>query len=73
MKLLIQQKIQAGFAAALAFLLLTGVSAWWSAQRNVETFRSVDHAYEVLDKLEDMLVDMLNTETGSRWVCHLRR
>jgi PAS domain S-box-containing protein len=61
-----QNKIQAGFALALAFLLLIGVSAWWSAQRNMETFHSVDHTYEVLDHLEDTLVDMLNAETGSR-------
>lgn len=66
MNILIQQKIQAGFAVALAFLLLTGASAWWSAQRNAETFRAVDHTYQVLDALEDTLVEMLNTETGSR-------
>jgi len=65
MKMSVQNKIQAGFAVALAFLLLIGVSAWWSAQRNMETFRSVDHTYQVLDKLEDTLVDMLNAETGS--------
>ena len=64
--ILIQQKIQAGFAVALAFLLITGVSAWWSAHRNTETFRAVDRTYQVLDALEDMLVEMLNTETGSR-------
>ena len=66
MKLLIQQKIQAGFAVALVFLLLTGVVAWWSEQRNAETFRSVEHTNQVLDQLETMLVGMLNTETGNR-------
>ena len=66
MKLLIQQKIQAGFAVALAFLLLIGVTAWWSEQRNAETFRSVERSYQVLDHFETMLVEMLNTETGSR-------
>ena len=66
MKLQIQQKIQVGFAVALAFLLLTGVAAWWSEQRNAETFRSVEHTYQVLDQLEKMLVGMLNTETGYR-------
>jgi len=62
----VQQKIQAGFAVALAFLLLTGVAAWWSEQRNVETFRSVEHTYQVLDRFETMLVGMLNLETGYR-------
>ena len=66
MKLLIEQKIQAGFAVALAFLIVTGGAAWWSAQRNVETLRSVDLTYQVLDQIEDTLVEMLNVETGSR-------
>ncbi len=66
MKLLIENKIQIGFIAALVFLLLTGVITWWSAQRNAEAFRSVDQSYEVLDKLEETLVGVLNTETETR-------
>jgi PAS domain S-box-containing protein len=66
MPLTIQNKIQAGFALALAFLLLTGAATWWSARRNVETFRAADHTYRVLDKLEAILVDVLNMETGAR-------
>ena len=66
MKTLIQRKIQAGFGLALAFLLVTGAMAWWSASRNAETFRAVDRSYKVLEKLEAILVEMLNTETGSR-------
>jgi PAS domain S-box-containing protein len=65
MKMSVQNKIQAGFAVALAFLLLIGVSAWWSAQRNMETFRSVEHTYQALDQFEGTLVEMLNAETGS--------
>ncbi len=64
--MLVQQKIQAGFAVALVFLLLTGVTAWWSAQQNAKTFRAVDHSYEVLDKLEVTLVEILNMETENR-------
>ncbi|MDZ4403445.1 PAS domain S-box protein [Prosthecobacter sp.] len=66
MKLLIQHKIQAGFAVALAFLLLTGGTAWWSEQRNVETFSSFDHTHRVNDTLDEMLVELLNVETGNR-------
>ena len=66
MKMLIQHKIQAGFAVALAFLLLTGASTWWSMRRNVETFRAVDHTHEVIEALHETLVEMLNTETGNR-------
>ena len=66
MKFSIERKIQAGFAVALAFLLLTGVAAWWSAQRSVETFRAVDHSREVFDQLEGALLGMLDLETGNR-------
>jgi CHASE3 domain sensor protein len=64
MKMAVQQKIQAGFAVALALPLLTGVSAWWSAQRNMEVFRPVKHTHEVRDKLEATLVEMLNAFGG---------
>jgi PAS domain-containing protein len=63
---LLQRRIQAGFAVALAFLLLTGATAWWGARRNAEAPRAVDHSREVLDHLQTTLVEMPNTETGSR-------
>jgi len=66
MKMQIEQKIQAGFAVAMACLLFTGVAAWWSAQRNAETFRAVDHTREVIGALRATLVELLNIETGSR-------
>ncbi|HZM02665.1 MAG TPA: PAS domain S-box protein, partial [Candidatus Saccharimonadales bacterium] len=66
MKMLVQQKIQAGFAVALAFLLLTGVTSWWSEQRNAAAFRAADHSYKVLDQFEVLLVEMLGMETGHR-------
>ena len=66
MKILIQHKIQAGFAAALVFLLLVGATAWWSEQQNVTTFRSLDHTHRVNDTLDEMLVELLNVETGNR-------
>ncbi|MBE0541268.1 MAG: PAS domain S-box protein [Verrucomicrobia bacterium] len=66
MKMLIQQKIQAGFAAALVFLMLTGASAWWSLQRNVETFRAVNQTHEVIEQLNDTLAELLNIQTGAR-------
>jgi PAS domain S-box-containing protein len=63
---LIEHKIQAGFAAALSFLLLTGASAWWSEQQNVATFDSFDHTHRVNDELYEILVGMLSIETGKR-------
>ncbi|MCF7788904.1 MAG: PAS domain S-box protein [Prosthecobacter sp.] len=64
--MLIQHKIQVGFFAALVFLLLTGVSAWWSEQQNVATFDSFDHTHRVNDVLDEILVELLNVETGKR-------
>jgi PAS domain S-box-containing protein len=66
MKLLVQHKIQSGFAVALAFLLLTGVTAWWSEQRNAAAFRAVAHSYKVLDQFEVVLVETLDIETWDR-------
>ena len=62
----IQSKIQAGFGAALTLLLFSGAIAWWSAQRNLNAFHAVDHTYQVLHRLQDVLVDSLNSETGMR-------
>lgn len=64
--MLIQHKIQAGFITALAFLLLSGISAWWSEQQNATTFDSFDHTHRVNDVLDDILVDLLNVESGNR-------
>ena len=64
--MLIQHKIQAGFLIALIFLLLTGVSAWWSEHENGATFDSFDHTHRVNDTLDEILVEMLNIETGNR-------
>ncbi|OYW70327.1 MAG: hypothetical protein B7Z37_31065 [Verrucomicrobia bacterium 12-59-8] len=64
--MLIQHKIQAGFAVALVFLLLTGVTAWWSEQRHAQLLGLADHTHAVIDQLDDTLVDMLNLETGKR-------
>ena len=66
MKLLIQQKIQAGFAVALVFLLLTGGSAWWSARRNVETYGAAAHTHEGIERVNDLLADLLDMQAGVR-------
>lgn len=50
----------------MVFLLLTGVSAWWSEQQNVATFESFDHTHRVNDALDEILVGLLNVETGNR-------
>ena len=50
----------------MVFLLLTGMSAWWSEQQNVATFNSFDHTHRVNDALDEILVGVLNVETGNR-------
>jgi len=66
MKILVQHKIQMGFAVALVFLLISGASAWWSEQRNVEAYRLVEHTHQVLDRLEETLVGVLNLVVNAR-------
>jgi PAS domain S-box-containing protein len=66
MNVAVEKKIQVGFGIALVFLLLVAAAAGWSGQRHLETFRAVDHTHRVLSKLEEVLVDILNTETGAR-------
>jgi PAS domain S-box-containing protein len=66
MKALIQHKIQAGFAIALVFLVLTGASAWRSARQNLATFQAVDQTREVIEELQSVLKEMLDIETGNR-------
>ncbi|HEY0864123.1 MAG TPA: CHASE3 domain-containing protein [Lacunisphaera sp.] len=47
-------------------MLIIGGAAWWSAKRSADTFREVDHTYQVLDQLETGLTDMLNMQTATR-------
>ena len=61
--MLVQQKIQAGFAVALAFLLLTGATAWWSVHEDAEAFRWVEHTERVLDAFQDTQTAVLVTQT----------
>ncbi len=60
------RKIKTGFAAALVLLMLSGGAMWWSAERKAETSRWVDHAYEVIETLDEMLIELLSIQTGTR-------
>ncbi len=62
----LERKIVAGFSAAVGFMLVIGGAGWWSAKRSADTFREVDHTYQVLDQLEAGLTDMLNMQTATR-------
>ncbi|WP_438480803.1 sensor histidine kinase [Oleiharenicola lentus] len=66
MRLSLERKISVGFAIAFTVLLLTGISAWWSATRYRETAAWVEHTHEVLYQLESGLAELLNMQTATR-------
>jgi PAS domain S-box-containing protein len=52
--------------AAVALLLFSGGSAWFSATRTTERTAAVDHTHRVLYQLEAVLADLLNMQTAVR-------
>jgi methyl-accepting chemotaxis protein len=59
-------KIGAGFALALAILVVIGGVSYRSTGTLTETAASVTHTHEVLERLEAALSDMKDAETGQR-------
>lgn len=66
MRLILERKITAGYAVAVAFLLLIGGAAWWSAARSADTFRRVDHSHQVLYQLEATQTRLLVIQADAR-------
>ena len=66
MRMTIERKIQIGFGVSLLFLLLIGGAAFWSESISHTTVRSVNHTYQVLNRLEATLTTLLNIETSTR-------
>ncbi|MEX1229739.1 MAG: PAS domain S-box protein [Planctomycetaceae bacterium] len=66
MKLLLEQKIRIGFLISFFILLVTGAFAFWSAEQSLRTSQMVEQTHRVLALSENILVEMLNTETGGR-------
>ncbi len=60
------KKIAAGFGTALAILILVGSFAYRSMVKSDEDRVWVMHTRQVLEKLEAVLADLLNVETGAR-------
>ena len=59
-------KIGAGFALALAILIIIGVVAYRSIGKLIDTAGWVDHTQQVLVSLENVLSLMKDAETGQR-------
>lgn len=66
MQLSLERQVALGFALALVVLLLTGAGAVWSIARFESAFGSVDHTHRVRASLEQILVEALNVQSGSR-------
>jgi PAS domain S-box-containing protein len=66
MKMLIQQKIQLGFAAALVFLMFTAGVAVWSSLESNRTNRLVMDTKDALLQLQEILTTALQIETANR-------
>ena len=62
----LENKIRAGFGLALGLLLLVGVASWISNARYQAALDSVARTDEVLDRLNGVLVGLLNEETAGR-------
>ncbi len=61
-----ERKITAGFAVALTILLVMGAVSYRSIRILIEESGSVAHTYHVLDKLDEVLSDLRDAETGQR-------
>ena len=59
-------KVIAGFGTGLAILILIGVLSFRSLKRNAEDRIWVTHTHLALEKLDAVLADLLDAETGQR-------
>ena len=66
MRWTIGAKIGSGFALALLILLIIGIMAYLSTTRLVTAAEAVAHTQQVLQKLEGLLSDLKDAETGQR-------
>jgi CHASE3 domain sensor protein/GAF domain-containing protein len=65
MRLSTAQKIGAGFAAAL-LIVLVGLLSFRSERRALDAARWVAHTHQVLGRLDALLADLTDVETGQR-------
>ena len=66
MKWSVGTKIGAGYALALAVLVILGVSAYWNITGLIEAARLKTHTYDVLRNLESVLSTLKDAESGQR-------
>ena len=61
-----KSKTFAGFGTALAILIFVGVLSFLSMVQSIEDRQWVTHTHVVLEKLDGLLSDLLDAETGQR-------
>jgi signal transduction histidine kinase len=61
-----KNKVIAGFGTALAILILVGVLSYRSMLQSDEDREWVTHSHQVLERLDAVLANMLDIETGER-------
>ena len=61
-----KNKVLAGFGTALAILILVGVLSYRNMVQSDEDRRWVTHTHQVLEKMDAVVTDLLNAETGER-------
>ena len=66
MKWTVGTKIGSGFGLALVILAIIGGVTWRSTVKLTDTAELVAHTHEVLGKLESVLSDMSDVQTGAR-------
>ncbi|BCJ92242.1 hypothetical protein IZ6_29770 [Terrihabitans soli] len=55
-----------GFGLSALTLLTVAYASYFNASRTIENGRWLKHSYEVRDKLQDLLVHLIDSETGVR-------
>src|SRR5688500_12222016 len=66
MRLSIGTKIGVGCALAVAALVIVGLASYFSVQRCLETAEQLSHTHQVSGEMPDVVVNLLNVETGQR-------
>src|SRR5207244_3917324 len=66
MRFSIGTKVTAGYALALAALVLIGAAAYISVNRLLQTTRWVDHTHQVIEQLEAIVTDLGLIVAGDR-------
>ncbi|GAB4380915.1 MAG: hypothetical protein Kow00121_38200 [Elainellaceae cyanobacterium] len=59
-------RIGGGFALGLAILTAIGIAAYQTTNNLIEGSRQERHTYEVIDKLNQLVAELVNAETGQR-------